>query len=283
VTELEEVGSGVDVRAAVAAARDRLEEAGARDVRAGLILGSGLSSIAEHVEDAVRVPYADLPDFPVSTVEGHAGNFVVGRLEGVPVAFAQGRFHLYEGYSPAEVVLPVRVLIALGAEWLLFTNAAGSLNRRMEPGSLMAIRDHINLQFMNPLVGRSPDAVENPWPDLSRAYDPGLLDRIHEVALVEGIVLRDGVYAAVLGPSYETPAEIRFLKRIGADAVGMSTAPGVIVAAESRIPVAGISLLTNYAAGLSDETLTHADVTEVAGESRDRLERLVRGVLKSPA
>lgn len=261
------------------AACDRLAEAGATRIEAGLILGSGLSFLAEELSDPVVVCYRDIPGFPRTTVPGHAGNFVVGRLDGVTVGMAQGRFHVYEGYDPASVVLPVRVLHLLGARHLLLTNAAGSLHPRNPPGTLMAIRDHINLQFASPLLGRTPERIENLFPRLTAVYSPELVARLHAAALEEGILLREGVYVGVLGPSYETPAEIRFFRRIGADAVGMSTVGEVVAAGEIALPVAGVSLLTNLAAGLGRHGLSHEEVTAVAERVRDRFARLVRRFL----
>lgn len=272
---------GRGIHPAVDAARRALEAAGAGRVEGGLVLGSGLSPLADELEDRVEVPYATIPGFPRTTVAGHAGNFVVGTLEGRRVACAQGRFHLYEGWDPAAVTLTVQALHALGARWVLITNAAGSLNPRVAPGSLMAIRDHLNLQFASPLRGRAPERIENPFPDMANAYDATLRERLHAVALAERILLREGVYAAVLGPTYETPAEIRFLRRAGADAVGMSTVGEVIAAAELRLPVAGISLITNLASGLSVEPLSHDDVTEIAGRTASRLTRLVRAFVRA--
>ncbi len=272
---------GPDIRRGVAGALEALERAGAGRVEAGLILGSGLSSLADDIDDRIAVPYASISGFPTATVPGHAGNFVVGTMGGRRVAIAQGRFHLYEGWDPATVAITVRVLHALGARWLLVTNAAGSLNPRVTPGSLMAIRDHLNLQFASPLRGRSPAEIENPFPDLSDAWDPRLLERLHSVALAERILLREGVYAAVTGPTYETPAEIRFLRRAGADAIGMSTVGEVIAAAELGLPVAGISLITNLASGLSVEPLSHDEVTVIAGQSSSRLARLIRAFVRA--
>ncbi len=268
--------AAIDVPAIVEGARDRLDRAGADEADAAMILGSGLSHLAGELEEAVTIPYGEIPDFPHSTVPGHAGAFVVGTLEGARVACAAGRFHLYEGYAPAAVTLTVRVLHALGPAWLLVTNAAGSLDPRNPPGTMMAISDHLNLQFANPLRGRPPKAVTNPFPDMSNPYDAALRERLHAVALEEGIALREGVYAGVLGPTYETPAEIRFVRRIGADAIGMSTVAEAIVAAEIGLPVVGISLLTNFAAGLSAEPLAHEEVTEVAEATREPMTRLVR-------
>ena len=265
----------------VAAALDRLDEAGAGRIEVAMILGSGLSVLAEHLEDPVKVAYAEIEGFPRSTVPGHAGNFVVGSLEGRMVGMAQGRFHPYEGYDPREVVLPVRVLSALGAATLLVTNAAGSLDRRRPPGTLMAIRDQINLQFANPLAGsHQTGRAARMMVEHTETYDPALLRLLHETALEERIRLREGVYVGLAGPTYETPAEIRFLQRIGADAVGMSTVGEAVAAASLGLPVAGLSLLTNYAAGLSRRHLSHDEVTQVAERTRHRIERLIRGFLR---
>ena len=265
----------------VAAALDRIERAGAGPIEVAMVLGSGLSVLADHLEDPVRVPYREIDGFPRSTVPGHAGNFVVGTLEGRAVGMAQGRFHLYEGYEAREVVLPIRVLHALGARALLVTNAAGSLDRRRPPGTLMAIRDQMNLQFANPLAGSHPTGrTARMMVERTETYDPGLLALLHATALEQTIRLREGVYAGLPGPTYETPAEIRFLKRAGADAVGMSTVGEAVAAASLGMPVAGVSLLTNYAAGLTRRHLTHDEVTRVAERTRHRLERLVRGFVR---
>jgi purine-nucleoside phosphorylase len=265
----------------VAAALDRIQRAGAGPIEVAMVLGSGLSVLADHLEDSVRVPYREIEGFPRSTVPGHAGNFVVGTLEGRTVGMAQGRFHLYEGYDAREVVLPVRVLHALGARALLVTNAAGSLDRRRPPGTLMAIRDQMNLQFANPLAGSHPTGrAARMMIERTETYDPALLALLHATALEHTIRLREGVYAGLPGPTYETPAEIRFLKRAGADAVGMSTVGEAVAAASLGMPVAGVSLLTNYAAGLTRRHLTHDEVTRVAERTRHRLERLVRGFVR---
>lgn len=258
------------------AALNHLLEAGAGKIESGLILGSGLSFLADELADPIVVCYSDIPGFPRATVPGHAGNFVIGRLDDARVGMAQGRFHAYEGYDPATVVLPVRVLHLLGARELLLTNAAGSLHRIHPPGTLMAIRSHINLQFASPLLGRSPERIENLFPALMAIYAPELLERLHTAALAERIAVREGVYGGVLGPSYETPAEVRFLRRIGADAVGMSTVGEVIAAGELGLPVAGVSLLTNLASGIGRHALSHAEVTHVAERVRHRFARLVR-------
>ena len=265
----------------VASALERLDRAGAGRIEVAMILGSGLSVLAEHLEDPVRVPYAEIPGFPRSTVPGHAGNFVVGSLEGRRVGMAQGRLHYYEGYAAAEVVLPVRVLRDLGAGALLVTNAAGSLDRRRPPGTLMAIRDQIDLQFANPLAGsHQTGRAARMMVEHTETYDPRLLGILHQTALAERIRLREGVYAGLSGPNYETPAEIRFLQRIGVDAVGMSTVGEAVAAAALELPLAGVSLLTNFAAGLTRRQLRHDEVTEVAERTRHRLERLVRGFLR---
>jgi purine-nucleoside phosphorylase len=265
----------------VAAALDRLAEAGAGRIEVALILGSGLSVLAEHIEDPVKVPYAAIEGFPRSTVPGHAGNFVIGSLEGRRVGMAQGRLHSYEGYDPREVVLPVRVLHALGATTLVVTNAAGSLDRLRPPGTLMAIRDQINLQFANPLAGsHQTGRAARMMVEHTETYDRALLELLHQTALAERIRLREGVYAGLAGPTYETPAEIRFLQRIGADAVGMSTVGEAVAAAALGLPVAGVSLLTNYAAGLTRRHLSHDEVTQVAERTRHRIERLIRGFLR---
>lgn len=273
---IETVESPAGPTAVVAGARQRLEAAGAGDVEVGLVLGSGLSYLADEATDRVVVGYRDIPGFPRVTVPGHAGNFVVGELDGVRVAFAQGRFHLYEGHDTPQTVLPVRVLRALGARVLVVTNAAGSLDPRKPPGTLMAIRDHLNLQFENALIGRPPEIIENRFPAMIGIYDDGLRERMRAVALEERIQLAEGVYVGVLGPSYETAAEVQFLRRIGADAVGMSTVGEVVAAAELGMPVAGVSLMTNYATGLAAGPLSHAEVTVAAERARDRFGRLVR-------
>lgn len=243
-----------------------------------LVLGSGLGGLADEIRDAVRIPYADVPGFPRSTVEGHAGALVLGRWEGVEVAAMQGRFHLYEGWTPEQVALPIRALAGLGARSLVITNAAGGIRPGMRPGELMLISDHLNLTGRNPLIG-APAEGEERFPDLSEAYDAGYRELAREVALALDLSLTEGVYAAVLGPSYETPAEIRMLARLGADAVGMSTVPEVLVARARGLRVLGISCITNLAAGLGGGLLSHREVMETGSRVRDRLAALVRGVL----
>jgi purine-nucleoside phosphorylase len=257
-----------------------LRERITRAPHAVLVLGSGLGGMADDIEDAVRIPFGDIPGFPRRTQElaGHAGQLVVGRLEGVEVAAMQGRFHLYEGWQPADVALPVRALAAIGAETMLLTNAAGGIRPGFRPGDLMLMADHINMMFRNPLIGQTVPGEER-FPDMSDPYDAGFRRIAEEVARDLKIPLVQGVYAAVLGPSYETPAEIRMLARLGADAVGMSTVPEVLVARAMGIRCLGISCITNLAAGLGGERLSHEEVMIEGARVRDRLAALVRGVL----
>jgi purine-nucleoside phosphorylase len=262
------------VETAVAFLRERFTRAPA----VLLVLGSGLGGLADEVSDAVRVPYEAIPGFPRSTVPGHAGALVAGILNGVEVVAQQGRFHLYEGWDAAQVVLPIRVLAALGVEAVVLTNAAGGLRPGMEPGELMLIADHINLMGANPLVGPVV-AGEERFPDMSEPYDREMRRVVEAVALEQGMPLEEGVYAAVLGPSYETPAEIRMLRAMGADAVGMSTVPEVLAARALGLRVLGISCITNLAAGLGAHPLSHEEVMEAGAAVRDRLAALVRDAL----
>ena len=247
--------------------------------RTAIVLGSGLGGLADAVEDATRIPYADLPGHPQTTVEGHRGEWTVGRLDDVPVLLQGGRFHLYEGHDPSRVILPVRLLAALGVETLLLTNAAGCLRKAWRPPALMLLADHINFSFRSPLRGPVVDD-ETRFPDLSDPYDERLRAVARRVALDAGIHLHEGVYAAMSGPAYETPAEVRMLDRLGADAVGMSTVPEAIAAAARGIRVLAISTLTNLAAGISPTPLDHAEVLEAGHQVRKSLEALVRGILR---
>ncbi len=262
------------IQETVAFLRERVTRAPA----AVLVLGSGLGGLADEIGDVVRIPYGEIPGFPRSTVAGHAGALVAGTWEGVEVVAMQGRFHLYEGWDGAAVALPIRALRAIGAETLLLTNAAGGVRAGLKPGDLMLIEDHINLMGRNPLVGPVLEG-ELRFPDMTVSYDAGFRAVAREVAAEMGFELAEGVYAAVLGPSYETPAEIRMLGRLGADAVGMSTVPEVIVARALGMRVLALSCITNLAAGLGQETLSHDEVMEVGARVRDRLAGLVRGVL----
>jgi len=230
----------------------------------GLILGSGLDVIGDRVQNAVRLPYASIPHFPQSTVAGHAGQWVQGMLEGRPVALMRGRFHLYEGYEPHQVALPVRVMKALGVRTLVVTNAAGGINADFRPGDLMLIADHLNLTGRNPLVGPNEEALGPRFPDMSEAYSRRLRQLARDTAAQLGISLREGVYAGLLGPSYETPAEIRMLRILGADAVGMSTVTEVIAARHAGLEVLGISCISNMAAGMLDKPLSHEEVLETS-------------------
>lgn len=243
-----------------------------------LILGSGLGALADEVENPTVISTEDVPGYPRSTVPGHAGRLVFGEMEGRRVLFVQGRIHMYEGH-PAEVLgMPVRLAHALGAERLLVTNAAGGINPEWKPGTLMLISDHINHASASPLTGHVREG-EVRFPDMTFAYHPEWRVQTREIAAKLGIDLKDGVYLWTRGPSYETPAEIRFFQMIGADAVGMSTVPEVIQAAALGMPVLGISAITNLAAGLSDEKLDHEDVLAVGRQVRDRFTALVRAII----
>ncbi len=243
--------------------------------RVGLVLGSGLGAIADAVEDAVRFPYAELPGFPQGGVAGHARTLHLGTLAGVPVAVLEGRAHLYEGVAPAALAAPVRALRALGAELVLLTNAAGSLVPEVGPGRLMALSDHINLMGTNPLIGPNDEGVGPRFVALGAAYDAELRARLHAAAEAEAIALADGVYLAVSGPTFETPAEIRAFRALGADAVGMSTVPEAIAAVHCGLRVAAISCITNLAEGLSGEALSHEGTLAAAALGAQDLARLV--------
>ncbi|MFD1427828.1 purine-nucleoside phosphorylase [Kroppenstedtia sanguinis] len=246
----------------------------------GLVLGSGLGILAEEIEGPETVDYGEIPHFPVSTVEGHAGRLVVGRLESQPVVTMQGRFHYYEGYGMQEVTFPIRVMKALGVETLIVTNAAGGIHTDFEAGDLMLIRDHLNLMFTNPLMGPNHSEWGVRFPDMSEAYDPQYRQLAKEVAKAQGIHLREGIYAGLTGPSYETPAEIRMLRQMGADAVGMSTVPEVIVARHGGMRVIGISCISNLAAGILPQPLSHEEVMETAERVKPRFIRLVKGLIQ---
>jgi purine-nucleoside phosphorylase len=240
------------------------QKAGGLSPQVGVILGSGLGDFADGLEDAHRVPYAELPHFPRSSVPGHAGRLVLGRVGGVAVVAMQGRVHAYEGFAPSQVVFPARVLCTLGIRALIVTNAAGGIHPALQPGDLMAITDHINLSGWNPLAGPNDERLGPRFPDMSTPYHPALRERLFEVARAQGVQLKRGVYAILSGPSYETPAEIRALKALGADAVGMSTVPEVIAAVHMRVPVVGLSCITNLAAGIAQKPLSHDEVAETA-------------------
>ena len=244
-----------------------------------MILGSGLGALAAEIKADAAIPYQEIPHFPRSTVEGHAGRLVIGHLEGKPVVAMQGRVHFYEGYALADVVFPVRVMRTLGAEVLIVSNAAGGINRQWHSGDLMIIADHINFMGSNPLIG-PPDPDLGPrFPDMSQAYDPEFIALAERAALAEGIQIRKGVYLAVSGPSYETPAELRMLGRWGADAVGMSTAPEVIAARHMGMRVLGITAITDMASGEQVQKVTHEEVIAVAKQMEPRFIRLMKRIV----
>ena len=250
--------------------------------RIGLVLGSGLGGFVAALEDRVAVSYRDIPGFPPPTVAGHGGELVLGRVRGVLVACLSGRVHLYEGHSPDRVVFGVRLLATLGCGIVLVTNAAGGIREGLTPGGLLLLGDHVNLTGSNPLIGSNEPPFPR-FPDMSAAYDLRCRELAHATARAEGLELHEGVYAGVLGPSYETPAEIRMLRTLGADAVGMSTVPEVIAAAHMGVPLAGISCITNLAAGIGNKPLTHKEVADVAERVKDRFTKLLTEFLPAAA
>lgn len=260
---------------AAAAARAIAARTGGAAPRIALILGSGLGGLASELDARTEIPFRDVPGFPAAAVSGHAGVVAAGMLAGVPVIAFAGRFHMYEGHSAETAALPVRVAHALGARMLFVSNAAGGVNASYGPGDLMLIRDHINMMFRNPLIGavRSGEAR---FPDMSAPYDAALLEHLRGAAGALGIGVREGVYIGLLGPSYETLAEVKMLRVLGADAVGMSTVPEVIAARALGMRVAGVSCITNAAAGLSDAPLDHAEVLAVTARGAERFKSLVR-------
>lgn len=245
----------------------------------GLILGSGLGVLADSIENAVTIHYGDIPHFPVSTVEGHAGELLIGTVGGRPVLMMKGRFHMYEGYEGRTVTFPIRVMRALGIKTLLVTNAAGGVNTSYSPGDLMLIQDHLNLTNGNPLIGPNHPELGVRFPDMSEAYSKRLRRTAKEVAESQGFRLQEGVYAGLMGPSYETPAEIRMLRILGADAVGMSTVSEVIIARHSGIEVLGISCISNMAAGILDQPLSHDEVMETTERVKAKFLKLVIGLI----
>ena len=249
------------------------------ETRVALVLGSGLGAFADDLADAAALDYAEIPGFARSTVEGHAGRLVCGRVDGVPCAAMQGRFHYYEGYEWEDVTFPVRVLGLLGVKALVLTNAAGGLNNSLSQGALMLISDHLNFMGANPLRGPNDARFGPRFPDLTEVYDKEFQDIAIKEAQAMGLDLRRGIYAALSGPSYETPAEIRMLRALGADAVGMSTVPEAIVARHMGIKVLGISCITNMAAGVSDQPIDHAEVMETGQRVRATFTELLRRVI----
>lgn len=253
-----------------------LQEKGKIQPKVGIILGSGLGGLVEEVTSCQVIPYEQIPHFPISTVEGHGGNMIVGYLHDIPVIMMQGRFHYYEGYSMQEVTFPVCVMKALGIESLLVTNAAGGINESFVPGDLMIITDHIQAMGSNPLIGGNEEQLGVRFPDMSQVYKESYRTMAKEVAKRLGISIKEGVYIAVTGPSYETPAEIRMFRTLGADAVGMSTVPEVIVAGHAKLPVLGISCITNLAAGVSKHTLSHEEVIETTERVKETFKTLAK-------
>ena len=247
----------------------------------GLILGSGLGSLADLIEEPEFYPYETLPNFPVSTVEGHEGRLVIGKLEGKIVIAMQGRFHYYEGYKMTDVTFPVRVMKLLGVDKLIVTNAAGAVNTNFKPGDLMIINDHINLSGSNPLIGKNLDEFGPRFPDMSTAYNPELINLAKNIAKDLNIDIKEGVYTMFSGPTYETPAEIRMVRILGGDAVGMSTIPEVIVANHSGIKVLGISCLTNMAAGILKQPLNHEEVIETSNKAKNSFITLTKEIIKN--
>ncbi len=263
------------VQTAAAAVKSRV----ATPPQVGLILGSGLGAYGDKLANPTRIPYAEIPHFPESHVVGHKGCLVLGERAGVRCVAMQGRVHMYEGHSAQTVSFPARVLIALGAKVLIITNAAGGLNPSWAPGTLMLIRDHLDMLRDHPLRGPNDDRLGPRFPDMTKAYAPELQALVKDVAGAAGIHVEQGVYVAMPGPTYETPAEVQMLRRLGADATGMSTVPEVIVARHMGARVIGISCITNQAAGISGHELSHAEVTETATRVRATFEQLLDAIL----
>lgn len=261
--------------ALVAAVRARTELV----PRVGLVLGSGLGSLADGLENPVSIPFEDLPGWPVATAPGHVGRLLLGHLGGVPVAALQGRFHLYEGNDAGLVVQPVLLFRRLGAELVILTNAAGGVNPAYGPGTLMIISDHLNLTGRTPLLGGNADDLGPRFPDMTDVWSPRLRERLHAAAAAEGVALDEGIYAGLLGPAYETPAEVRMLRMMGADSVGMSTVLEAIAARWAGLEVCGVSLVTNAGAGYSGQPLSHAEVLEAGAEAGPRLARILRRLI----
>jgi len=261
-------------------ASEYLVSQGVEQPEIGLILGSGLGELADKAENKIKIPYEKIPSFPISTVEGHAGQLVYGVLGGKKVLAMQGRFHFYEGYSMKEVTFPVRVMKELGVHSLLVTNAAGGVNESFEQGDLMIINDHINMMGSNPLLGANDSEIGERFVDMSEAYDKEYQKIIKDVASRQRINIKDGVYLGLSGPTYETPAEIKMIRTMGGDAVGMSTVPEVIAAKHSKLRVGGISCITNLAAGMQ-ETLNHEEVVETTTKVKGTFKELVNGVISA--
>jgi purine-nucleoside phosphorylase len=244
--------------------------------RLGIVLGSGLGDLADKLDEPVAVPFAELPGWPAATAPGHVGRLLLGHLEGMPVALLQGRLHLYEGHDPGLVVQPVLLMGRLGAGTIVLTNASGGINPVFRAGTLMVVTDHLNLTGRTPLLGPNADEMGPRFPDLTEVYSTPLRERLHAAGRAEGVDLAEGIYAGLLGPSYETPAEVRMLRGLGADAVGMSTVLEAIAARWAGLSVCGVSLVTNPGAGYTGEPLTHEEVLAAGAEAGPRLARVIR-------
>lgn len=251
------------------------------EVSLGLILGSGLGILAEQIENKISIAYEDIPYFPKSTVEGHQGKLVIGQLKGKHVIAMQGRFHYYEGYTMEQVTFPVRVMKMLGIHSIIVTNAAGGINESFRPGDLMLISDHINFTGINPLIGPNHDTFGDRFPDMTQAYDRTYIEHAKHCAQQLNIAVQRGVYVGNAGPTYETPAEIRMLRVLGGDAVGMSTVPEVIVARQAKIRVLGISCISNMAAGIYDEPLSHEEVIETTQQVQQDFIRFMLHIIET--
>lgn len=245
-----------------------------------LVLGSGLGEYAKNMDIKEEILYSDIEGFPQSTVVGHEGKFLFGYVEGVPMVIMKGRVHYYEGYSMSDVVLPIRIMGMLGAKTILLTNAAGGINLDFKPGNLMLLTDHISAFVPSPLIGSNLDELGQRFPDMSKVYDPKLSEIVRTVAREQQVSLREGVYLQFSGPNYETPAEIRMFRSVGADAVGMSTVCEAIAARHMGLSICGISCITNMASGILDQPLDHKEVQEVANQVKDTFEHLVTGIIK---
>ncbi len=262
-------------------AKNYLEKKAPQETKIALILGSGLGVLGDEVDEKITFKYSDIPNFPRSTVQGHKGRMIFGKLEGVRVMIMQGRFHYYEGYSMKDIVFPVLVMKAMGIKKIIITNAAGGINTDFKPGDLMLIKDHINFIGDNPLIGENLDFYGPRFPDMSRAYSKSLTDLTKKICKENRITVKEGVYISMPGPAYETPAEIRMAGLLGADAVGMSTVPEVIAANHAGLEVLGISCITNMAAGILDKPLNHKEVVETANSVKESFIKLIRILIKT--
>lgn len=260
--------------------KEFIEEKSNVEPKIGLILGSGLGTLANEIENPVKIKYEDIPNFPVSTVAGHEGQLVIGTLEGKKVIAMQGRFHYYEGYSMKQVTFPVRIMKALGVKTIIVTNACGGMNKDLYPGALMIINDHINFMGDNPLIGKNFEELGPRFPDMSHAYDEDLINVAEKVGKDLDIELKTGVYAAISGPYYFSRAELKMLRTIGGDTIGMSTVPEVIVAKHTGLKVLGISCITDMAIAEEIESIDHAQVVEIANKTRPKFIKLVKGILR---